>query len=116
MRGTQVTWGIFIRIPGNVPEDPGKCLSRFRGMFEKILNNVLKDSGEYSRLFRGMFKKIPVNVRKDSRECYQRFRGMFKRNLDLGNLNLDYLFHEILLVFIRFYYQTAKNQCKKSYY
>ena len=132
MRGTQVTWGIFIRIPGNVIiltyrgmfrkipgnvwVDSGEYSRRFRGMFEKILNNVLKDSGEYSRLFPGMFKKIPVNVRKDSRECYQRFRGMFKRNLDLGNLNLDYLFHEILLVFIRFYYQTAKNQCKKSYY
>ena len=83
-------------------------------MFEKILNNVLKDSGEYSRLFRGMFKKIPVNVRKDSRECYQRFRGMFKRNLDLGNLNLDYYFMKSCLFLSDFTIKLLKINAKKA--
>ena len=34
------------KIPGNVPEDPGKCSKRFRGLLEKIPGNVSKDSGE----------------------------------------------------------------------
>ena len=56
---------MLVKIPGNVQEDSGKCLKRFRGMFEKIPGNVPEDSGECSRRFRGMFKKIPGNVSKD---------------------------------------------------
>ena len=39
-------WGMFKRIPGNVPEDSGKCSKRFRGMFEAIPGNAQGDFGK----------------------------------------------------------------------
>ena len=92
MRGTQ---GMFTRIPGNVTiltfrrmlkkipgnveDDSGECLSRFRGMFEEIPGNVRRDTGECSKRFRRIFEKIPGNVSKDSGECWQRFSRMLKK-------------------------------------
>ena len=67
------------KTPGNVPEDSGECLRRFRRMFGKILGNVQENSGEYSRIFRGMLTKIPGNANKDSGECSRKFRVMFRK-------------------------------------
>ena len=36
---------MFEKIPGNVQEDSGECLKRFRGMFQKIPGNVQEDTG-----------------------------------------------------------------------
>ena len=55
-------------VPGNVREDSGKGLKRFREMLLKILGNAQKDSRECSRRFRGMFENIPGNVKEDSGE------------------------------------------------
>ena len=108
MRGTQGTWEMFTRIPGNLSEDSDKCyhfhilgnvpermFKKMPGTVLKILGNAIKDSGECYHRFRRMLlfnisgsvqKKIPRNfpedpgkVTKDSRKCYQRSRVMFKR-------------------------------------
>ena len=34
------------KILGNVEEDSGECLKRFRGMFEEIPGDIPEDSGE----------------------------------------------------------------------
>ena len=59
---------MFKKIPGNVQEDSGECLRRFR---------------ECLRRFGGMLVKIPENVDKvrwyvgkDSRECSKRLNAL----------------------------------------
>ena len=71
------------KIPGNVQEDSGECLKRFRGcskrfrgIFEEIPGNVHEESWEYSRGFRGMLKKAPRTVSKDSREYLKRLNAL----------------------------------------
>ena len=54
---------IFEKIPGNIPEDSGKCLNRFQGI--------------YLKRFKGVFKKILGKVPDDSNGCLKIFWGMF---------------------------------------
>ena len=61
-----------------------------------------------------MLLKILGSVMKDSRNCSRRYPGMFKKIP--GNLNLD-IFREMMLVFIKFYYQdqiATKLEQKKQ--
>ena len=72
MRGTQGTWEMFTRIPGNLSEDSDKCY-HFH-----ILGNVPE------RMFKkmpGTVLKILGNAIKDSGECYHRFRRMLLFNI-----------------------------------
>ena len=55
--------GISWRIPGNV------IILTFWGMLKKILGNVEEDSGECLKRFRGMFEEIPGDIPEDSGEC-----------------------------------------------
>ena len=61
---------MFTMIPGN------DLILVFRGMLEKIPGNVPEDSGKCSRKFRGIFKKIPDNVRNNFGVCSGKLRGM----------------------------------------
>ena len=61
---------MFTMIPGN------DLILVFRGMLEKIPGNVPEDSGKCSRKFRGILKKIPENVRNNSGERSGKLRGM----------------------------------------
>ena len=76
-------------------------------MFKKIPGNVPEDFGKCSRRFRGMFQRIPGNVQAHPSECSGRFGEMFV--LIQGNLNFDF-FLEILLVF----YQILLLNCYKT--
>ena len=67
MRGMRGTRGMFVRIPGNLLEDSGKCY------YSNIPGNVPKDSGECSKRFRRMFKKIPGKAQENFGESKFRF-------------------------------------------
>ena len=55
MWGMKYTWGMFIRIPGNV------LTLVFRGMLEKIPENVPKDFGECFQFYYVLLKKANAN-------------------------------------------------------
>ena len=72
--GMQGTRGMFTRIPGNLLEDSGECFHcSIPGNVREDSGDVPEDSGKCSSRFRGMLKQIPGNVQKDSGESKFRF-------------------------------------------
>ena len=93
------------RITANLLEDSGECYHfKFLAMFKKISQNVQEDSREFSRRFREMLQKIFGNVQEDLRE--------FQRILENSGFDF-FIFHEILLVFIKFCSKLLRNSVKK---
>ena len=84
----------------------------------RIMANLLEDSGEcYHFNILAMFKKTSQNVQEDSGEfsrrlCYKRFLEMFKRISENSGFHF-FIFHEIVLAFIKFCSKLLRNSVKK---
>ena len=84
------------RITANLLEDSGECYHfNVLAMFKKTSQNVQEDSGEFSR-----------------RLCYKRFLEMFKRISENSGFHF-FIFHEIVLAFIKFCSKLLRNSVKK---
>ena len=91
------------RITENLLEDFSYHF-KFLAMFKKISQNVQEDSREFSRRFREMLQKIFGNVQEDFRE--------FQRISENSGFHF-FIFHEIVLVFIKFCSKLLRNSVKK---
>ena len=81
----QGTWGMFIRIPGNLLEHSGECYQF------NISGNVPEDSRECLRRFQGIFEKIPGNVSKDTGECLRRFPANVQEESGSGESKFGFI-------------------------
>ena len=93
------------RIMANLLEDSGECYHfNILAMFKKTSQNVQEDSGEFSRRFREMSEKFFGNVQEDFRE--------FQRISENSGFHF-FIFHKIVLVFIKFCSKLLRNSVKK---